>query len=216
MKKLALITTLMCAIALCAIALTGCGSGSTFDKYGIKANMEVNKKYEFNATCAYDAAQTTVGKAEIVSKKTFESADGYEAQQDYEWQQLTMRVVFDDANAWDYGYLYEWVVSNYDNMESCCGLVFNDEGTAKFTVKVSGVPFDCTITKKTEEFGWATSQGYHEKVVQVTWIAHVPKDYESMVFGVMDGALANTTAYKGQKTLNEYYSEDQFALMRFR
>jgi len=216
MKKLAVIVVCVSVLALSVCALVGCSGNGNFEKYGIKADMEVNKKFEFNATCEFDVTKTTVGKAEIITKKTFESAPGYEAKTDYEWQQLTMRVTFDDENAWNYGYLYEWVFSNYEDMTIACGLTYDDKGTAKFTVPVSGIPYDCTITKTTEEFGWTSSQGTHEKIVQVTWVAHIPKDYENMVYGVMDGALASTTAYKAQKTLNEYYSEDQFALLRFK
>lgn len=73
-----------------------------YEKYGVTYVTELDKEYPFVTQCS-DSDNLTNGKVIFSDYRTFESDDEHEAKEGYEWQTVTLTLVFDDENAFEYG-----------------------------------------------------------------------------------------------------------------
>ena len=76
---------------------------SEMEQAGFTYFMEEGEPYAFVNWCADNEDLDTVGEATVVSYEIFESADGYEPLEGYEWRTVTIEIRFFDDNAWKYG-----------------------------------------------------------------------------------------------------------------
>ena len=76
---------------------------SEMEQAGFTYFMEEGEPYAFVNWCADNEDLDTVGEATVVSYEIFESADGYEPLEGYEWRAVTIEIRFFDDNAWEYG-----------------------------------------------------------------------------------------------------------------
>ena len=76
---------------------------SEMEQAGFIYFMEEGEPYCFTNRCLDNEDLDTVGEATVVSYEIFESADGYEPLEGYEWRAATIEIRFFDDNAWKYG-----------------------------------------------------------------------------------------------------------------
>ena len=76
---------------------------SEMEQAGFIYFMEEGEPYIFANRCLDNEDLDTVGEATVVSYEIFESADGYEPLEGYEWRAATIEIRFFDDNAWKYG-----------------------------------------------------------------------------------------------------------------
>ena len=76
---------------------------SEMEQAGFTYFMEEGEPYAFINWCADNEELETFGEATVVSYEIFESADGYEPLEGYEWRTATIEIRFSDDNAWEYG-----------------------------------------------------------------------------------------------------------------
>lgn len=76
---------------------------SELEQAGFTSFMEVGVPYTFANRCGSNEDLDSVGEATVVSYEFFESADGYEPLEGYEWRAVTVEIRFFDDNAWEYG-----------------------------------------------------------------------------------------------------------------
>ena len=76
---------------------------SEMEQAGFTYFMEEGEPYAFANRCADNQDLDSVGEATVVSYEIFESADGYEPLEGYEWRTATIEIRFFDDNAWKYG-----------------------------------------------------------------------------------------------------------------
>ena len=76
---------------------------SELEQAGFIYFMEEGVPYTFANRCADNEELDSVGEATVVSFEIFESADGYEPMEGYEWRAVTIEIRFFDDNAWEYG-----------------------------------------------------------------------------------------------------------------
>ena len=86
---------------------------SEMEQAGFNYFMEEGEPYAFVNRCADNKDLDTVGEATVVSYEIFESADGYEPLEGYEWRAVTIEIRFFDDNAWEYG--IEGVTRSYED-----------------------------------------------------------------------------------------------------
>ena len=76
---------------------------SEMEQAGFIYFMEEGVPYTFANRCADNEDLDSVGEATVVSYEIFESADGYDPLEGYEWRAVTIEIRFSDDNAWKYG-----------------------------------------------------------------------------------------------------------------
>lgn len=76
---------------------------SEMEQAGFIYFMEEGEPYIFANRCMDNEDLDAVGEATVVSYEIFESADGYEPLEGYEWRAATIEIRFFDDNAWEYG-----------------------------------------------------------------------------------------------------------------
>ena len=76
---------------------------SELEQAGFIYFMEEGVPYTFANRCADNEELDSVGEATVVSFEIFESADGYDPLEGYEWRAVTIEIRFSDDNAWKYG-----------------------------------------------------------------------------------------------------------------
>lgn len=75
-----------------------------FEKFGLECNAELDTPYPFVIPCYDTTEYTTAGKITFSDYDVFESDETHEALDGYEWRAVTLTLVFDDENAYNYGY----------------------------------------------------------------------------------------------------------------
>ena len=76
---------------------------SEMEQAGFIYFMEEGEPYIFANRCLDNEDLDSVGEATVVSYEIFESADGYDPLEGYEWRKVTIEIRFFDDNAWEYG-----------------------------------------------------------------------------------------------------------------
>lgn len=92
--------------ATCEVCGTTVGEPlqADFEKFGLECNAELNTEYPFVIPCYNTTEYTTAGKITFSDYEVFDSDDTHEALEGYEWRAVTTTIVFDDENAYNYGY----------------------------------------------------------------------------------------------------------------
>ena len=80
-----------------------------FKNYNLECNAELDTTYPFVIPCYDTSEYETAGKITFSDYDVFESDEAHEALDGYEWRAVTVTLVFDDENAYNYGYSGLWV-----------------------------------------------------------------------------------------------------------
>ena len=86
---------------------------SEMEQAGFIYFMEEGEPYIFANRCMDNEDLDAVGEATVVSYEIFESADGYEPLEGYEWRAATIEIRFFDDNAWEYG--IEGILTSFED-----------------------------------------------------------------------------------------------------
>ena len=97
-----------------------------FEKYGLSyVEAELGVAYPYETQCTDNPDYTTVGSVTFSDYEVFASDDTHEALDGYEWKAVTITFVFDDDNAWEYGYTWSFYGYDYYNMQKDGIINFN-------------------------------------------------------------------------------------------
>ncbi|MCM1221134.1 MAG: hypothetical protein NC548_42295 [Lachnospiraceae bacterium] len=123
-----------------------------FEKFGIECNAEQNTEYPFVIPCYNPAEYTTAGKIIFSDYEVFESDDTHEALEGYEWRAITTTTIFDDENAYNYGYSGFSPYSNdyYNTTDD----TYNED-TDTYTLNYNGIDYsDVKDDSEVLQGGW--------------------------------------------------------------
>ena len=161
------------------------------EKYGFTDFMEVGVPYAFTNQCYENEDYDTTGEVTVVSYEIFESAEGYEALEGYEWRVVTVEARFFDDNAWDYG-----ISSPGVNSEDYYNVKLHDDTSelveetdtyyqSRYTIIHNGQETDAySFYNYGSWSGWSTDEaGNHESTYTQTWDFLVPIGYDGCVVG---------------------------------
>lgn len=164
---------------------------SEMEAAGFTDFMEVGMPYAFTNQCYENEDYDTTGEVTVVSYEIFESAEGYEALEGYEWRVVTVEARFFDDNAWAYG------ISNPGvNNEDYYNVKLHDDTNElveeadtynqyRYTIIHNGQEMDAYYFYNIGSWsGWSTNEaGNHESTYTQTWDFLVPIGYDGCVVG---------------------------------
>jgi len=171
------------------------------------ALAEQGQAYDCKLVCQDNAEAKTVAHITVSDYRTFDADDAHPAKEGYEYRQATFTVLCDDENANAYGVRYNTSVDNfYDILSLDDSVVYNDDGTAMFTVDYDGKEQECTYMEDSSWDPWVnnTITGY------CTMTVLVPVGYDGIVVGIHDYAIQ----YEEGLHTNDIYQPDSFVLFR--
>lgn len=164
---------------------------SEMEQAGFTDFMEVGVPYTFTNQCYENEDCDTTGEVTVVSYEIFESAEGYEALEGYEWRVVTVEARFFDDNAWDYG-----ISSPGVNSEDYYNVKLHDDTSelveetdtydqSRYTIIHNGQEMDAySFYNYGSWSGWSTDEaGNHECTYTQTWDFLVPIGYDGCVVG---------------------------------
>ena len=178
-----------------------------FDRYQLKADMQINAGRTYHTICS-ESEDPTEGTVTVTSVSTGEPSDisGYEN------QTVTLTAVFSDAASNAAGFLYNYVITDFYDIESFEASFRYSEGNIHtFTVNYNGQDYDkCRVSVTTGSSEWLRKNDVYEKTVTVTWNLTVPQGYDGIVVGLRNSGIDNS----GKYFIYEYYNETDFLLFR--
>lgn len=152
-----------------------------FEKYGLECNVELNKEYSFVTPCHDNEEYATEGKITFSDYEVFESDEAHEALDGYEWHAVTINGIFDDDNAYNYGYLME--VNSFDYYDEAYNDDENayDEENDVYILNYNGVDYN-GVKDHLEilQRGWDD----HTYTVKVRYYLPLPKGYDGGIIAV--------------------------------
>ena len=154
------------------------------EKYGLVCNAELDTTYPYIIPC-YDEGYTTNGKVTFTDYQTFESDETHEALDGYEWQAITVTVVFDDENAYYHGYsgIYRDFIDYYDDT------FFDnyDEKADTYTANYNGIEYsEMRFDSERLQEGWDDNGVC---TFQDRYFCRVPKGYDGLIVVVSDPTI---------------------------
>lgn len=165
--------------------------------------------YDCTLTCYEDdhgEYYTTVGKLMVSKHETFESAEGYETLDGYEWHKVSLTITFGDENAWNYG-----VLVNHTMLDYYQAYTWEEAGNDKttFSVNYNGIDYDnCMAISDYRMTNW------NEETYTIAYIGtfawRVPVGYDGIILCFCQNIDAddNQCAY-------EVLTKDNAILLRF-
>ena len=86
---------------------------SEMEAAGFTQFMEVGVGYPYTTGTGDDVSISTTGEATVTSYEIFDSAEGYSAEEGYEWRVVKMEIRFYDENTSQYGCKYSASMDDY-------------------------------------------------------------------------------------------------------
>ena len=185
---------------------------SEMEQAGFTDFMEVGEPYAYFTSCGSDSEYTTIAEATVTSYEIFESAEGYDAEEGYEWRVAKIEVRFYDENAMKYGRSYSPRTEDYYNvklLDDTYELLEQADGEnlSKNRIIFNG--------QETDAYEWYSSywtdgpNGNGERMAVLQWDFLVPVGYDGCVIGLCD---ANVEILDG--TYITDYDPSNFLLFR--
>lgn len=114
-----------------------------FEKYGLEC-VELNRIYDYTTQCYDDISQNTTAKLVYTNYQIFDSDEGHEAKEGYEWHTVDIILLFNDEAS----YMYGWSLDDcregyYDIIYNDENLTWNDDNSVNFRVMYNGTEYDC-------------------------------------------------------------------------
>ena len=167
---------------------------SELEAAGFTEYMEVGVPYEITTQCVDDETQTSVGEVTVVSYEIFESAEGYEPMEGYEWRVVKLEFRVFDENAWDYG-----TYGTATNTEDYYNTKLHDDTSEiveetdtydqdAYTIIYNGQEMEAYNFYNYPHWGdwYAGEDSDHESIYYMQWDFLVPIGYDGCVVGVRD------------------------------
>lgn len=165
-----------------------------FEKYNISYVSETDKENPFINSCNNEDKFTT-GKITYSDYKIFESDDTHEAQDGYEWRSVVCTVLFDDENAFNYGYAgYGHISGDYYDMNTFLSAGESDEnGDWIFTVNYNGETYEnCRERETVIENDWIErDDGTAYAQIKYAFSFCVPVGYDGITMTFMNHETRN-------------------------
>lgn len=170
---------------------------SEMEQAGFIYFMEEGEPYFFTNRCADNEDLDSVGEATVVSYEVFESADGYDPLEGYEWRKVTIEIRFFDDNAWEYGVDGVLVSSeDYYNtklLDDTAELVVEEDtyDQYQYTVVCNGQEMDAYYFDNAGTWSdwYENEDGNHECVLTITEEFLVPVGYDGCVVSIANSRL---------------------------
>lgn len=142
-----------------------------FEKYELVCNAELDTEYTFTVPCYENPEYTTVEKITFSDYKVFESDETHEAKDGYEWRAVTLTWIFDDENAYKYG--YEGMATNiYDYYDEA----WNETDISTFNY--NGIDYEeCVLDWQKLQDSWEGDA----HIGKARYFFHTPIGYDGLV-----------------------------------
>ncbi len=160
---------------------------------GMTEFMELGVKYPYTTVCYENTNYTTTGEAIVTYYGVFESGEGYEYKEGYEWRVVEMKVSVTDSNARKYGFSVGSRIEDYYTTKYHDDTSVYDEETGMTTVKLfyQGQEMEGYWRTESEYSGWHYDEnGIKQNVFTGEWAFHVPVGYDGCVAGIVDKSRA--------------------------
>ncbi len=169
--------------------------------------VENGKVYDYATACYTKPQKTTVGKLSWEDHQVFTEKEGYEAKDGYVWHTATLKIVYSDKNAQNYGFQVALGVDNYYTGDTTG---FTDDGSAPFQILFNGKEEECLMIADKDAvsewkdgactysrpYAWRVPAGFDGIVVLFYHAGLVEDDIYGMtdpapLFFVFDATVAN-------------------------
>ena len=194
--------------AICTVCGSSVGDAleADFDRYGIKADMELGKSYEYHTVCDDETTPIT-GSTEIISYEVIDSNDDLPARDNYQWHIVRFKTTFTDSIIRTQGFKVDYTYTDYYNIR-----LFTDEADhsdpifSACTVNYNGVdtPVYFSQSGNFEE----NSDG--SVAMELTFYVQKPLGYQGIVVGLNNAKIST----RNGNYLFDVYDEENFLLFR--
>ena len=184
---------------------------------GMTEFMELGVKYPYTTVCYENTNYTTTGEAIVTYYGVFESGEGYEYKEGYEWRVVEMKVSVTDSNARKYGFSVGSRIEDYYTTKYHDDTSVYDEETGMTTVKLfyQGQEMEGYWRTESEYSGWHYDEnGIKQNVFTGEWAFHVPVGYDGCVAGIVDKSRAPTLEDPDADYYITDYPADMFLFFR--
>ena len=183
------------------------------EKYGIRVNpLTIDKEYAYHTVCS-ENDEPTEGKVSVSAYQVFDSDETHQGKNGYQWQILTLKLIIGDAASNQYGFRYNYVISDCFNIEAFTKAYRYDEekGYNTFTVNWYGKESDdCHLRVICNNGEWIQRGELYYKNITITFEALLPEGYDGLIVGLRDSSVSTEEKYY----LYQYYDENSFVLFR--
>ncbi len=169
---------------------------SEMEQAGFTSFMEVGVPYAYTTCTSDDLNIPTIGEASVTSYEIFESAEGYAAEEGYEWRVVKMEVRFYDENTGKYGCSIQPNFNDYYNTklhDDTAELVKETDSYEAYAATVihNGQEADVYVYCNSLQWSeWYTgAAGNNEIICYLQWDFLVPVGYDGCVAGLQDYSL---------------------------
>ena len=163
---------------------------------GFTQFMEVGVPYPYVTATSDDPAITTTGEAIVTSYEIFEEAEGYAAEEGYEWRVVKMEVRFYDENTGKYGCSIKTNMEDYYNtkLHDDTNEVVeetDDYEQACYTVIHNGQEMDAyEFYNYLVWSDWYTGEAGNDEIIcYLQWDFLVPIGYDGCVVGLRNAQI---------------------------
>ena len=149
--------------------------GDSLDEYGVEIDLHQHGVAYFNAQANNDASVTKRLSVTAESYEIFAQAEGYPAQEGYEWRKAVFLIDYGDADASSYHYdLFADVNdSYYVNLFEDCRAYHEDNSETSWVIW-NGVPYEIYVSPMFAE-------QVEGKLYRVSFAVRVPVGYDGIV-----------------------------------
>lgn len=191
-----------------------------YEKNNVAYVTEINKEYPFINSC-YGEDKYTTGKIIYSDYRIFESDDMHEAQEGYEWRSVVCTVLFDDENAFNYGYAdYGHISGDYYDMNTFLSAGEYDENNDWiFAVNYNGEMYnECRERNTVIENEWIErGDGTAYAQIKYAFSYCVPVGYDGITMTFMNYETRNkiTGSIRTIEDALVYLEDDNTVTFRF-
>lgn len=174
---------------------------------GITEFMELGQTYNYTTlTQKSHGKYTTVGALEVVSYDIVESTDKYPAKEGYEWRIVTMKAVFSDKKARDYGISPSYCHEDYYNIKLHDDTSWSDDEYDYHTVLYDNKEYEIFYDFTDEWSSWKNNNTTYT----CTFASCVPIGYDGVVVGLINEGVE----YPEGGYIYDIYNTTDFCLFR--
>lgn len=158
-----------------------------FDKYGIAVELQEGVEVPYTTTCYQADDEATTGTVKAIDYRIYSSDEDHPEKEGYEWRSVTLQLHFFDDSAYDYGFTWSSRTEDFYDIKGFDDTgVDGEEESRVHTVNFHGEDHEVVVYYSTSSTGWLD----HEIFVDLTYDLLVPVEFDGMVIGVYDNAIA--------------------------
>ena len=149
-------------------------------------DLELGVSYDYEVTCYQNRNRTTTGTLTFSNYQVFQSSEEYEAIEGYEYRSIDVHILFNDANAWNYGIMVRNLLCDYCKPSN----MSDSPGGSLFTVNYMGVDYDQCMQLGFDVFhtdGWNRQEKSITYTQTIIW--RLPVGYSGRILAYVDGLL---------------------------